>query len=369
MALPAERLAGVRPVWNFSAGPAMLPAPVVARARAELADCRGTGMSVMEWSHRSAEFVALLQETEARLRAAMGIPDTHRVLFLQGGATLQFSMLAMNLMGGRSADYLHTGHWGSKAIEEARRVGSVRLATDSAPGRFTRIAPQAEWSLDPDAAYLHYTPNETIAGVEFHSVPDSTVPLVADLSSSILSRPFDVSRHALIYAGAQKNLGPAGLTVVILREDVLATLPKGTPAMLDYRAHLKAQDGLLNTPPTFSIWLLNLVLDWLAAEGGVTVMAQRNAAKAAKLYAYLDGSGFYSNPVDPACRSRMNVPFLVAEPRLEARLLAAAREAGLVNLEGHRSVGGFRASLYNAMPEAGVDALIEFLREFARTQA
>jgi phosphoserine aminotransferase len=371
MARPAERVERAARVYNFSAGPAMLPAAVLERARAELTDLAGTGMGVMEWSHRSPEFVALLKDVERKLRAALGVPDGYRVLFLQGGATLQFGMIPLNLMGGRGADYVHTGHWGGKAIEEARRVGRVNLAWDGQPTKFTTVAPPAEWRLDADAAYLHYTPNETIAGVEFHAVPDvagrsGEMPLVADMSSSILSRPVDVSRFALIYAGAQKNMGPAGLTVVILREDVLRDVPKGTPAMLDYRAHLGAQDGMLNTPPTFGVYLLGLMLDWLADQGGVAAMGARNAAKSAKLYGYIDGSGFYRNPVDPAWRSRMNLPFILARPELDAEFLAGARRAGLANLEGHRSVGGMRASLYNAMPEDGVDALIAYMREFAR---
>jgi phosphoserine aminotransferase len=272
----------------------------------------------------------------------------------------------------RGAQYAHTGHWGTKAIEEAKRIGQVTLATDSKANRFTTVAPVAEWSLDDDAAYLHYTPNETIAGVEFHQVPRVAAPLVADLSSSILSRPFDFAAHALVYAGAQKNMGPAGLTVVVLREDALREPPPGTASMLDYRAHLAAPDGMLNTPPTYSVYLLGLVLDWLAEQGGVAALAERNAAKAAALYGYIDGSGFYRNPVDPAWRSRMNVPFLIEapesdKPRLEAAFLDGARAAGLANLEGHRSVGGMRASLYNAMPLAGVQALIDFMREFART--
>lgn len=358
-------------VWNFSAGPATLPEPVLERARAELLETAGTGMSVMEWSHRSVEFVELKRSVEHKLRAALAIPDSHRILFLQGGASLQFAMVPLNLLAGRSADYAHTGHWGSKAIEEARRIGRVSLCTDSKAGKFTRIAPYPEWTLDRDAAYLHYTPNETIAGVEFHSVPEVEVPLVADLSSSILSRPFDVARHAVVYAGAQKNMGPAGLTVVILREDALREVPAGTAAMLDYRAHLAAADGMLNTPPTYSVYLLGLVLDWLAEQGGVAALGERNARKAATLYGYIDGSGFYRNPVAPADRSRMNVPFLIAahgkEAALEAEFSAGARAAGMVNLDGHRSVGGMRASLYNAMPEAGVAALIGYMREFART--
>jgi phosphoserine aminotransferase len=353
-------------VWNFSAGPAALPLPVLERARAELLETGGTGMSVMEMSHRSAEFVALKREVERKLRAAAGIPDGHKVLFLQGGASLQFAMVPINLLGGRGALYAHTGHWGSKAIEEAKRIGAVSLATDSKANKFTTVAPFAEWSLDPAAAYLHYTPNETIAGVEFHALPQAGVPLVADLSSSILSRPFDFAAHALVYAGAQKNMGPAGLTVVVLREDALRDLPAGTASMLDYRAHLAAPDAMLNTPPTYSVYLLGLTLDWLAEQGGVAAMAERNAAKAAALYAYIDGSGFYRNPVDPAWRSRMNAPFLVADQALEAPFLAGAKAAGLANLEGHRSVGGMRASLYNAMPMAGVETLIAYMREFAR---
>jgi phosphoserine aminotransferase len=359
-------------VWNFSAGPAALPTAVLERARAELLEHGSSGMSVMEMSHRSAEFVALKREVERKLRAAAGIPDAHRVLFLQGGASLQFAMVPLNLMGGKGASYAHTGHWGTKAIEEAKRIGRVALATDSKANRFTDVAPVSAWAIDDDAAYLHYTPNETIAGVEFHQVPAVGLPLVADLSSSILSRPFDFAAHALTYAGAQKNMGPAGLTVVVLREDALRDLPSGTASMLDYRAHLAAPDGMLNTPPTYSVYLLGLVLDWLAEQGGVAAMAERNAAKAAALYAYIDGSGFYRNPVAPAWRSRMNVPFLLDVPeadkaRLEAAFLEGTRAAGLANLEGHRSVGGMRASLYNAMPLEGVQSLVQYMREFART--
>jgi len=355
-------------VWNFSAGPAALPLPVLERARAEMLDVGGTGMSVMEMSHRSAEFVALKREVERKLRAAAAIPDSHQVLFLQGGGSMQFAMVPINLMGGRSASYAHTGHWGTKAIEEAKRIGAVSLCTDSKANKFTRVAPVSEWTIDRDAAYLHYTPNETIAGVEFHSVPAAGLPLVADLSSSILSRPFDFGAHALTYAGAQKNMGPAGLTVVVLREDALRELPKGTASMLDYRAHLKAPDGMLNTPPTYSVYLLGLMLDWLAEQGGVAAMAERNAAKAAALYAYIDGSGYYRNPVDPAWRSRMNVPFLIGDDAAEAEFLAGAKAAGFANLDGHRSVGGMRASIYNAMPMTGVEALIGYMREFARSR-
>jgi phosphoserine aminotransferase len=268
-------------------------------------------------------------------------------------------------MGGRSADYLHTGHWGSKAIEDAKRVGAVNVAWDGKPGKFTTVGARETWRLDPNAADLHYTPNETIAGVEFHAIPEVDVPLVADLSSTILSRPFDVSRCALLYAGAQKNMGPSGLTVVVLREDVLREVPPGTPSMLDFRAHLAAQDRMLNTPPTFGVYLLGLMLDWLAAQGGTAGMAVRNQRKASKLYGYIDGSGYYRNPVDPAWRSWMNVPFMTPDAEADRRFLTEAREAGFANLEGHRSVGGMRASMYNAMPEAGIDALIAFMRDFA----
>lgn len=355
-------------VWNFSAGPAALPTPVLERARAELLEFGSSGMSVMEMSHRSPEFVELKREVERKLRAAAEIPASHKVLFLQGGASLQFAMVPLNLMGGRSAMYAHTGHWSTKAIEEANRLGRVSICTDSRPNSFTTVAPVSDWALDRAAAYLHYTPNETIAGVEFAAVPKVAMPLVADLSSSILSRPFDFAAHALTYAGAQKNMGPAGLTVVVLHEDALRQTPKGTASMLDYRAHLAAPDGMLNTPPTYSVYLLGLTLDWLAEQGGVAAMAQRNAAKALALYSYIDRSGFYRNPVAREWRSRMNVPFLVADAALEAPFLAGAKAAGLVNLEGHRSVGGMRASLYNAMPLAGVEDLIAYMREFARSK-
>jgi len=356
--------AAVSRTWNFSAGPALLPDEVLRRAQAELLDLGGSGMSILEWSHRSSEYVELMRAVEAKLRVALGVPSEYQVLFLQGGATTQFGMIPLNLMGGRSADYVHTGHWGSKAIEDAKRVGRVNLAWDGKPTRFTTVAPQREWQLDPHAAYLHYTPNETIAGVEFHSIPEVEVPLVADLSSSILSRPFDVSRCALLYAGAQKNMGPSGLTVVVLREDALREVPAGTPSMLDYRAHLAAQDKMLNTPPTFGVYLLGLMLDWLAAQGGAQGIAERNQRRAARLYSFIDGSGFYRNPVDTAWRSRMNVPFLTPDAERDALFQTEARAAGFANLEGHRSVGGMRASMYNAMPEAGVEALIGFMRDF-----
>jgi len=354
-------------VYNFSAGPAMLPEAVLERARAELLDWRGTGMSVMEMSHRGEEFVSIARQAEADLRRLMGIPDDYHVLFLQGGATSQFAMVPMNLLRGRGrADYIDTGLWSRKAIKEARRYCEVNVAASSEAEGYTTIPPRESWRLDPEAAYVHYTPNETIGGVEFHWIPDTgEVPLVADMSSTILSRPVDVSRFGLIYAGAQKNIGPAGLTVVIVRRDLVGETLPGTPTMLDYAAHAEA-GSMLNTPPTFAWYLAGLVFQWLLEQGGLEAMAERNRRKAEKLYAAIDASGFYRNPVDPACRSWMNVPFTLADAALDATFLEEAKAAGLVALKGHRSVGGMRASIYNAMPEEGVDRLIEFMQDFER---
>ena len=354
-------------VYNFSAGPAMLPDAVLERARAELLDWHGTGMSVMEMSHRGEEFVSIARQAEADLRRLMGIPDDYHVLFLQGGATSQFAMVPMNLLRGRGrADYIDTGLWSRKAIKEARRYCEVNVAASSEAGGYTTIPPRESWRLDPEAAYVHYTPNETIGGVEFHWIPDTgDVPLVADMSSTILSRPVDVSRFGLIYAGAQKNIGPAGLTVVIVRRDLVGETLPGTPTMLDYAAHAEA-GSMLNTPPTFAWYLAGLVFQWLLEQGGLEAMAERNRRKAEKLYAAIDASGFYRNPVDPACRSWMNVPFTLADAALDATFLEEAKAAGLVALKGHRSVGGMRASIYNAMPEEGVDRLIEFMQDFER---
>ncbi len=354
-------------VYNFSAGPAMLPEAVLERARAELLDWHGTGMSVMEMSHRGEEFVSIARQAEADLRRLMGIPDDYHVLFLQGGATSQFAMVPMNLLRGRGrADYLDTGLWSRKAIKEARRYCEVNVAASSEAEGYTTIPPRESWRLDPQAAYVHYTPNETIGGVEFHWIPDTgDVPLVADMSSTILSRPVDVSRFGLIYAGAQKNIGPAGLTVVIVRRDLVGETLPGTPTMFDYAAHAEA-GSMLNTPPTFAWYLAGLVFQWLLEQGGLEAMAERNRRKAEKLYAAIDASDFYRNPVDPACRSWMNVPFTLADPSLDATFLQEAKAAGLVALKGHRSVGGMRASIYNAMPEEGVDRLVEFMQDFER---
>jgi phosphoserine aminotransferase len=346
----------------------MLPRAVLERARDELLDWHGTGMSVMEMSHRSKEYIGVATQATADLRTLLAIPDNYKVLFLQGGATSQFAMVPMNLLRGRGgADYLNTGAWSKKAIAEAKRYCEVNVAASSADSRFTTIPARDGWQLDAGAAYLHYTPNETIGGVEFHSIPDcGDVPLVADMSSTILSRPLDVSRYGLIYAGAQKNIGPAGLTVVIVREDLIGETLPGTPTMFDYKAHAD-NDSMLNTPPTFGWYLAGLVFAWLREQGGLAAMAERNSHKARLLYDAIDASGFYHSPVDPACRSWMNVPFTLANPDLDAGFLSGATQAGLVGLKGHRSVGGMRASIYNAMPEAGVVALIDFMAGFERT--
>jgi phosphoserine aminotransferase len=356
-------------IYNFSAGPAVLPRAVLMRARDELLDWQGSGMSVMEMSHRGKEFISIAEQAEADLRGLMGISSDYHVLFLQGGATSQFAMVPMNLLRGRDkADYVNTGAWSKKAIGEAKRYCSVNVAASSEATKFTTIPRQAEWKLDPAAAYVHYTPNETIGGVEFDWIPGTgDVPLVADMSSTILSRPVDVSRYGLIYAGAQKNIGPAGLTVVIVRKDLVGETLAGTPSMFDYQQH--ADNGsMLNTPPTYAWYLAGLVFQWLKAQGGLEAMAAVNERKAGVLYAAIDASSFYHCPVEVSCRSRMNVAFTLADPALDADFLAGAKAAGLVSLKGHRSVGGMRASIYNAMPEAGVAALVDFMKEFERTR-
>jgi phosphoserine aminotransferase len=356
-------------IYNFSAGPAVLPHPVLVRARDELLDWQGSGMSVMEMSHRGKEFVSIAAQAEADLRGLMGISSDYHVLFLQGGATSQFAMVPMNLLRGREqADYVNTGAWSKKAIGEAKRYCSVNVAASSESTKFTTIPPRDGWKLDPSAAYVHYTPNETIGGVEFDWIPATgEVPLVADMSSTILSRPMEVSRFGLIYAGAQKNIGPAGLTVVIVRKDLVGETLAGTPSMFDYQQH--ADNGsMLNTPPTYGWYLAGLVFQWLKEQGGLEAMALINQRKAGKLYEAIDASDFYQCPVDVECRSRMNVPFTLADASLDADFLAGAKAAGLVSLKGHRSVGGMRASIYNAMPEAGVAALVDFMKEFERTR-
>jgi phosphoserine aminotransferase len=355
-------------VYNFSAGPAVLPEEVLEQARQEMLDWRGSGMSVMEMSHRGKEFMSIAEQAEADLRELMAIPANYKVLFLQGGASQQFAMVPMNLLRGKTgADYVNTGAWSKKAISEAKRYCAVNVAASSEASKFTTAPSQSELVLKPDAAYVHYTPNETIGGVEFPYVPETgDVPLIADMSSTILSRPVDVNRYGLIYAGAQKNIGPAGLTVVIVREDLVSEqVVDGTPTMLRYTTH--AADGsMYNTPPTFGWYLAGLVFQWIKKQGGLVGMAEINRRKAERLYAAIDGSSFYRNPVDPACRSWMNVPFTLANPELDATFLAEAKKAGLVTLKGHRSVGGMRASIYNAMPEAGVQALVDFMADFEK---
>jgi phosphoserine aminotransferase len=353
-------------VFNFSAGPAAIPLPVLERARDELSSWNGCGMSVMELSHRGKEFMAIAERAEADLRRLLDIPTGYRVLFLQGGATAQFGAVPFNLAGPKNAaDYVVTGSWSKKALAEGRRFLTAQVAADAADNRYTAIPDPADWRLSPDAAYLHYTPNETIGGVEFHFVPECAAPLVADMSSTLLSRPLDVSRFGLIYAGAQKNIGPAGLAIVIVREDLLGRAREGTPMMMDY--HQQAEAGsMLNTPPTWAWYIAGLVFEWLLEQGGLAEMERRNRKKAETLYGAIDRSDFYASPVDRACRSRMNVPFTLADAALDARFLEQAKAAGLVTLKGHRSVGGMRASLYNAMPQEGVDALVQFMQEFER---
>ncbi len=352
-------------IYNFAAGPAVLPEPVLEQASREMLDWHGCGTSVMEMSHRGKEFISIAQAAEADLRELLGVPANYKVLFLQGGATLQFAAIPMNLLRGKkSADYVNTGEWSKKAIKDAKRYGAVNIAASSEDKNFTYAPKQAAWKLDPDAAYVHVCTNETIGGVEFHWVPDTgSVPLVADMSSHILSRPVDVAKYGLIYAGAQKNIGPAGLTIVIVREDLIGNVLPLTPTVLDYKAQAEA-DSMLNTPATYSIYIAGLVFQWLKKLGGLKKIAELNRAKAHLLYDYLDQTEFYYSPVDKADRSLMNVPFRLRNEQLNDDFLKQAKQRGMIELKGHRAVGGMRASIYNAMPEAGVRALVEFMREF-----
>jgi phosphoserine aminotransferase len=353
--------------YNFAAGPAAVPEPVLRQAQAELLEWSSARASVMEISHRGKLFMELAEQSERDLRTLMHIPQNYKVLFLQGGATQHFAQIPMNIARrDQAADYLVTGHWGEKAAREAAALARVNVAASGAGGNYTAVPARATLSLHADAAYVHYTPNETIQGVEFHEIPDvGSAPLVADMSSSILSQPVDVSKFGMIYAGAQKNIGAAGLVVLIVREDLLARCPKDLPKIFSYAEHA-AQGSLLNTPNTFGWYLAGLVFKWLLAEGGLEKIGARNRAKADLLYGYIDGSGFYRNPVEPAARSRMNVPFTLSREELDAVFLAEAEAAGLLALKGHKAVGGMRASIYNAMPLAGVQALVDFMREFAR---
>ena len=355
--------------FNFSAGPAALPEAVLEQVRDELLNYRGSGLSVMEMSHRSPEFIEIAEAAEADLRTLLGAPDDYRLLFLQGGATTQFAAVPLNLLNGKTgADYVETGSWSKKAIQEARRHCDVNVAATSAAEGFNQIPPLDAWQLDSTAAYLHICGNETIGGVQFHSYPDCGVPLVADLSSELLSRPIDVTQFGLIYAGAQKNIGPAGLTLVVVRDDLLGRAAARTPAMLDYAVQAKA-GSMSNTPPTFAWYVAGLVFKWLLSQGGLAGMAARNAAKSGLLYDALNRSNFYRSPVAAADRSLMNVPFTLADPRLDAAFLEGAKARGLTNLKGHRSVGGMRASLYNAVPEAAVAALVDYMNDFERESA
>jgi phosphoserine aminotransferase len=353
-------------VFNFSAGPAALPQEVLEQLRDEMLDWHGHGMSVMEMSHRGKAFVGIAQQAEADLRELLAVPAGYKVLFLQGGATAQFAAIPLNLTApGASADYVNTGAWSKKAIAEAKRYVKVNVAAD-AGANYSTVPSEGQWQRTPNAAYLHYTPNETIGGVEFPFIPQTgDVPLVADMSSTILSRPIDVSRFGVIYAGAQKNIGPAGLVVVIVREDLLGRARPDVPTVFDWAA-MAADGSMLNTPATYSWYVAGLVFQWLKRQGGLAAMEASNRAKATQLYGAIDTSGFYRNPVTIESRSWMNVPFTLPNPDLDKPFLDGARKAGLVALEGHRSVGGMRASIYNAMPLAGVAALVDYMSEFQR---
>ncbi len=360
-------------IYNFSAGPAVLPREVLEQARDELVNWQGCGMSVMEMSHRGKEYMGIQAQAEADLRELMGIPANYKVLFLQGGASSQFAMVPMNLLRGKdSADYLNTGEWSKKAIKEAKKYGGVNVVASSDDKNFSYAPTQDAWKLDPNAAYVHYTPNETIGGVEMFWIPDlgnpaGEVPLVADMSSCILSRPMDVSKFGVIYAGAQKNIGPAGVTVVIVRDDLIGQTVAGTPTMFDYKTHAD-NESMYNTPPTYGIYIAGLVFKGLKAKGGLAAMEQQNILKANLLYDYMDATDFYNSPVAKENRSRMNVPFTLKDAALDEDFLKGAKARGLVQLKGHRSVGGMRASIYNAMPVEGVRALVDYMKEFEKAR-
>jgi phosphoserine aminotransferase len=354
--------------FNFSAGPSMLPVEVLQQAQEEMLDWQNSGMSVMEMSHRGSHFSSIAEKLEENIRELMTIPDNYKVLFLQGGATAQFAMIPLNLLAGKNkASYVCTGSWSKKAIKEAGIYCDVKISASSEGEKFTHIPDPNDWLIDQDAAYLHYTSNETIHGVEFQEIPQSGgLPLVVDMSSNIVSRKLDVSQFALIYAGAQKNMGPAGVTLVIVRDDLIGKASKYVPSVFDYAQQAKNQ-SMLNTPPTYNWYLVALVMEWLKKQGGVEGIEQRNIAKAESLYHAIDHSSLYRNPVQKDCRSRMNIPFILEDSNLDKIFLSQAEENGMLSLKGHRSVGGMRASIYNAMPEEGVQALIQFMAEFERT--
>ena len=357
-------------IFNFSAGPATLPLEVLEKARDELTNWHGSGMSVMEMSHRGKEYMSIHAEAEADLRTLLGIPANYKVLFLQGGATAQFAMVPMNLLHGKaSADYLHTGEWSKKAIKEAKKFGQVNIVASSEDKNFSYAPAFSTWKLDPNAAYVHIASNETIGGVEIFDTPNTgDVPLVADMSSNILSRPIDVSKYGLIYAGAQKNIGPAGVTVVIVREDLLGQTVPGTPTVFDYKVQAEAE-SMYNTPPTYGIYIAGLVFKHLLAKGGLVAMEALNRAKAKLIYDLLETSSLYQSPVAVENRSLMNIPFTLKDAALDEEFLKQAKAAGLIQLKGHKSVGGMRASIYNAMPLAGVQALVAFMRDFEKARA
>lgn len=355
-------------IYNFSPGPAVLPKEVLEQARDEMMDWHESGMSIMEMSHRGKEFLGIAAEMEADLRELMAIPANYKVLFLQGGAHSQFSMVPMNLLRGKtSADYVNTGIWSQKAIAEAAKYCQVNIAASSEDRDFTYAPAQDQWTLNKDAAYVHYTSNETIGGVELFWTPDTdAVPLVVDMSSHILSRPMDVSKFGIIYAGAQKNIGPAGLTIVIVREDLIGQTLAGTPTMFDYKIHAD-NDSMYNTPPTYAMYIAGLVFKWLKAKGGLAAMEKINILKAGLLYGYLDSTDFYYSPIARENRSRMNVPFRIKNASLDTVFLDKAKHHGLLQLKGHKLVGGMRASIYNAMPVEGVNALIDFMKDFEKS--
>ncbi len=352
---------------NFSAGPAVLPEPVLQQAAAEMLDWHGSGMSVMEMSHRGKEFIAIAAKAEADLRTLLAIPGNYKVLFLQGGAIGENAIVPMNLLGARtSIDFVNTGEWSKKSIKEAKKYAKVNVAASAEDRNFTYVPPQSTWKLDPNAAYVHCCTNETIGGVEYHFTPDTgDVPLVADMSSHLLSRPIDVARYGVIYGGAQKNIGPAGLTIVIVRDDLLDRALPITPSAFHWKEQAEA-DSMLNTPPTYAIYIAGLVFEWLLGKGGLAAIERENVAKAQLLYDYLDSTAFYTNPVARGDRSRMNVPFRLPDEALDEPFLKGAKERGMVQLKGHRSVGGMRASIYNAMPKAGVEALVAYMKDFER---
>ena len=352
--------------YNFSAGPAMLPKEVLLKIQEELIEYENSKASVMEISHRGVDFMEAAEKSEKDLRELLKIPDHYKVLFLQGGASAQFSMVPINLLrGGSKANYANTGHWSVKAIAEAKRYCEVNVCTDSTENNFTNIDDFQNWDIDEAASYLHYTPNETIAGLEFDYIPDVSMPIAADMSSTILSREIDVSKYGVIYAGAQKNIGPSGLTIVIVRDDLIGHAVNGQPKLFDYATQAN-NDSMFNTPATFPWYVAGRVFEWVKEKGGLSAMQTINKAKAESLYSAIDNSDFYSNPVSMKYRSWMNVPFLLADEKLNSKFLERSKDSGLLALKGHRSVGGMRASIYNAMPQEGVDALVSFMNDFEK---